>query len=229
MAAAAVCVPNRGFVESPLTKIAGRKRSCAEEYYLTATKKVCFRSGDYIFSVADTGSVESTPQSNTHNDDDFNVNHRRGDNPPPNNNNDDDNIKAEWVDLMIKEMMAATSIDDAKFRASRLLEDILEKFAPVKVAGGGGFPAGAHQSRLMQEKIEAMSKENSVLKKAVVIQHQRQKKYEEDEEKKQLRELVKRYEDQVKSLENSNYGLTVHLQQALSSSAIPIGFPPHVF
>ena len=33
---------------------------------------------------------------------------------------------AEWVDLLVREMMSATSMDDAKSRASRVLE-ILEK------------------------------------------------------------------------------------------------------
>jgi hypothetical protein len=33
---------------------------------------------------------------------------------------------AEWVDLFVREMMCATSMDDAKARAARLLE-ILEK------------------------------------------------------------------------------------------------------
>ena len=33
---------------------------------------------------------------------------------------------AEWVDLFVREMMGATSVDDAKARASKLLE-VLEK------------------------------------------------------------------------------------------------------
>lgn len=42
---------------------------------------------------------------------------------------------AEWVDLFVAEMTSATSMDDAKARASRLLE-ILEKSIMARAADG---------------------------------------------------------------------------------------------
>lgn len=46
------------------------------------------------------------------------------DNQSPSNNLPADG--AAWVDLFVREMMSATSIDDARTRASRMLE-VLEK------------------------------------------------------------------------------------------------------
>ena len=40
---------------------------------------------------------------------------------------------AEWVDLFVREMMSATSVDDAKARASKLLE-VLEKSISKRAA-----------------------------------------------------------------------------------------------
>lgn len=41
---------------------------------------------------------------------------------------------AEWVDLLVREIMCATSMDDAKARAARLLE-ILEKSISSRAGG----------------------------------------------------------------------------------------------
>lgn len=132
--------------------------------------------------------------------------------------------KVEWVEAMIKEMMGSASVDDAKSRAAGLFE-CLEKFIAAGMAADSEAAA-----REFQEKIETLAKENSVLKRGVAIQHQRQKEYENNnEEVKQLKELVGKYQEKVKSLEMNNYALTMHLHQALCSNPIPVRFPPEVF
>lgn len=48
----------------------------------------------------------------------------------------------EWVDLFVREMMSATSMDDAKARAARLLE-ILEK--TISSSAGAEATQNAHK------------------------------------------------------------------------------------
>ena len=48
----------------------------------------------------------------------------------------------EWVELFVREMMTATSLDDARFRATRLLES-LEK--SISVHGGSEAAQSFHK------------------------------------------------------------------------------------
>ncbi|CAN1165514.1 hypothetical protein LINPERHAP2_LOCUS26195 [Linum perenne] len=65
-------------------------------------------------------------------------------------------------------MTKATSVDDARSRAGKLLED-LEKAVAEKEIGG------------MRKRVEVLGKENSLLKRAVVILYERQKDRNEKE------------------------------------------------
>ncbi|KAH6771916.1 hypothetical protein C2S52_005347 [Perilla frutescens var. hirtella] len=135
---------------------------------------------------------------------------------------------AAWVDLIVKEMMSATSIDDAKSRAARVLES-LEK--SISVQTGGKVAEVFHKENMMlKEQIEALLKDNAILKRAVSIQHERQKEYDErNAEAQQLKQLLAQYQEQLRTLEVSNYALTMHLRQAQQSSSIPGHFHPDVF
>uniref|UniRef100_A0A2N9IJ93 CUE domain-containing protein n=1 Tax=Fagus sylvatica TaxID=28930 RepID=A0A2N9IJ93_FAGSY len=128
----------------------------------------------------------------------------------------------EWVDLFVREMMSATSMDDAKARAARLLE-ILEK--TISSSAGAEATQNVHK-----EQIEGLMRENAILKRAVAIQHERQKEYEErNHELQHLKKLVSQYQEQLRTLEVNNYALSMHLKQAQQSSSMPGRFHPDIF
>ncbi|XP_062157477.1 uncharacterized protein LOC133865028 [Alnus glutinosa] len=135
---------------------------------------------------------------------------------------------AEWVNLFVREMMCATSMDDAKARAARLLE-ILEKSINSH-AGAEATQILHKENMMMKEQIEGLMRENAILKRAVAIQHERQKEYDDkSRELQHLKELVSQYQEQLRTLEVNNYALSMHLKHAQQSSSIPGRFHPDVF
>ncbi|KAH8506370.1 hypothetical protein Peur_044396 [Populus x canadensis] len=134
----------------------------------------------------------------------------------------------EWVELFVREMMSASNIDDARARASRALE-ALEK--SICTRAGAEAAKSFHQENMtLKEQMQALIQENTILKRAVSIQHERQKEFEESsQELQQLKQLVSQYQDQLRTLEVNNYALTLHLKQAQQSSSIPGRFHPDVF
>lgn len=75
-----------------------------------------------------------------------------------------------------------------------------------------------------------MIRENSILKRAVAIQHERQKDYENrNREVEYQKQMVSQYQEQLRTLEINNYALSMHLKQAQQSSSIPGRFHPDVF
>ncbi|PON90073.1 Ubiquitin system component Cue [Trema orientale] len=135
---------------------------------------------------------------------------------------------AEWVNLFVNEMMNATSPDDVRARASRVLE-ILEKSISAR-AGAEAAQSFQKENMLLKEQLEGLLRENTILKHAVAIQHERQKQYEDkNQELQQLKQLVAQYQEQLRTLEVNNYALTMHLKQAQQSNSIPGRFHPDVF
>ncbi|CDO98166.1 unnamed protein product [Coffea canephora] len=135
---------------------------------------------------------------------------------------------AEWVELFVREMMSATSIDDARSRASRVLES-LERSISARV-GAEAAESFTKENTMLKEQIEVFLRENSILKRAVAIQHERQKEYDDrNQEVQQLKQLVAQYQQQLRTLEVNNYALTMHLRQAQQGNSIPGRFHPDVF
>ncbi|KAJ4831056.1 hypothetical protein Tsubulata_001797 [Turnera subulata] len=135
---------------------------------------------------------------------------------------------AEWVELFVREMMSASNMDDARARASRALE-VLEKSICAR-AGAEAAKAFQQENIMLKEQVEALIQENSILKRAVSIQHERQKEFEDrSQELQHLKQLVTQYQDQLRTLEVNNYALTMHLKQAQQSNSIPGRFHPDVF
>uniref|UniRef100_A0A3Q7JAD1 CUE domain-containing protein n=1 Tax=Solanum lycopersicum TaxID=4081 RepID=A0A3Q7JAD1_SOLLC len=121
----------------------------------------------------------------------------------------------EWVDCFVREMMTATSIDDARDRATRLLES-LEKCISSR--------AGAEAAQNFHKR-----KDDAILKRAVVIQHERQKEYDErSQEVQQLKQLIAQGKEQLRTLEMNNYALKTQLRQAQQSNSL-LGFKSDVF
>ncbi|XP_061350752.1 uncharacterized protein LOC133295883 isoform X3 [Gastrolobium bilobum] len=135
---------------------------------------------------------------------------------------------AEWVELFVKEMMNSSNMDDAKARASRVLE-VLEK--SICERASAETEMNFHQENMMlKEQVEALIQENIILKRAVCIQNERLKESEDrKEESKHLKQLVSQYQERLRTLEVNNYALTMHLKQAEQSSSIPGRFHPDVF
>ncbi|XP_022731575.1 uncharacterized protein LOC111286062 isoform X1 [Durio zibethinus] len=135
---------------------------------------------------------------------------------------------SDWVELFVREMLNASNIDDARARASRALE-VLEK--SIHARAGAEVAQNFHQENMMlKDQLEALIQENTILKRAVAVQHERQKEYEnQSKELQHLKQLVSQYQEQLRTLEVNNYALTMHLKQAQQSSSIPGRFNPDVF
>lgn len=55
---------------------------------------------------------------------------------------------------------------------------------------------------MLKEQIEGLMRENTILKRAVAIQHERQKEYDDkDQELRHLKQLVSQYQEQLRTLE----------------------------
>ncbi|OIS96789.1 PREDICTED: uncharacterized protein LOC109234189 isoform X2 [Nicotiana attenuata] len=134
----------------------------------------------------------------------------------------------EWVELFVREMMSASNIDDAKARASRALE-VLEK--SICACATEATACNFQQENIMlKQQLEALIQENAILKRAVAIQHERQKEFEDrGHELNQLKQSVAQYQEQLRTLEVNNYALSMHLKQAQQSNSIPGRFNPDVF
>ncbi|GMI81198.1 hypothetical protein like AT5G32440 [Hibiscus trionum] len=135
---------------------------------------------------------------------------------------------SDWVELFVREMLNASNIDDARARASRALE-VLEK--SIHARAGAEVAQNFHQeNKMLKEQLEALIQENTILKRAVAVQHERQKEYEnQSQELQHLKQLASQYQEQLRTLEVNNYALTMHLKQAQQSSSIPGRFNPDVF
>ncbi|XP_057772816.1 uncharacterized protein LOC130992270 [Salvia miltiorrhiza] len=135
---------------------------------------------------------------------------------------------AEWVDLFVREMMNASSIDDARFRAASILESLEKSISSrASVETAQSF----HKENLMlKEHIEVLLRDNVILKRAVAIQHERQKENDEkNQEVQHIKQLLAQYQEQLRTLEANNYALTLRLQHAQLSNSFPGRFHPDVF
>ncbi|KAK4267571.1 hypothetical protein QN277_024333 [Acacia crassicarpa] len=135
---------------------------------------------------------------------------------------------AEWVDLFVREMMSAISVDDARIRASRILE-----FLERSISGRASAEA-AHviqkENMMLKEQIEGLTRENTILKSAFKIQHERQTEYEnKSQELQHSKQLISQYQEQLRTLEVNNYALAMHLKQAQQCNSFPGRFHPDVF
>ena len=74
------------------------------------------------------------------------------------------------------------------------------------------------QAEATNTQLQDLQNQNSVLKKAVAIQHARLGKNagEKEAQIQQLQSVLSEYESRIHSLEASNYALSLHLKQATS-------------
>ncbi|KAL2332477.1 hypothetical protein Fmac_020058 [Flemingia macrophylla] len=132
---------------------------------------------------------------------------------------------AEWIDLFVREMTCATSVDDARARAARLLE-VLEKSITAHASSRAATDL-QRENLMLKEQIEALTKEKNCFKSAFRIQLERLSDYEnKNQELQQLKQLVSQYQEQIRTLEVNNYALRMHLNQAQQYNPFPGRFPP---
>ncbi|XP_050367281.1 uncharacterized protein LOC126785700 [Argentina anserina] len=147
------------------------------------------------------------------------------------NNHDLDGAE-EWVELFVREMSSATNVDDAKARAAKALE-VFEKRIMSRAAAEAEEAAAVkeeEENMVLKQEVEEMRKENMILKRGVYIQNERLKELEaRNQEVEHMKQLVNQYKEQVSKLEVANYGLELHLRQALCNNSVPLGYNPHVF
>ncbi|GJX74180.1 UBA-like protein [Tanacetum coccineum] len=150
---------------------------------------------------------------------------------------------AEWVEVFVTEMGSATSIDDARLRARRVLETFEKSVTERAVSEAGERLQKASSSLLFlfthihteqacrhMERIEALLRENTILKRGVAIQHKNQQEYDErNQEVQLLKQMLSQYQERCRTLEVNNYALQMRLQQAEQNSSIPGRFHPDIF
>ncbi|CAA7397803.1 unnamed protein product [Spirodela intermedia] len=139
---------------------------------------------------------------------------------------------SEWVEQLVREMMNATDINDARARASSVLE-VLEKSIMAEATTKAAQSFG-EENMILKEQVEGLLRDNNILKRAVAIQHERQrelqmKALQGNQELQHLRELVAQYQQQIQTLEINNYSLSMHLRQAQQGSSMPGRFHPDIF
>ncbi|KAJ7565414.1 hypothetical protein O6H91_02G059400 [Diphasiastrum complanatum] len=133
----------------------------------------------------------------------------------------------EWVEHLVREMMHASDLDDARNRATRALE-AFEK--TLSCRAGAVLEALQKENGSLKEQLQAMLRDNQILKRAVAIQHERQLDHAaKSQELQQLKQLLTQYQEQLHTLEINNYALTLHLRKAQEGTSIPGRFHPDVF
>ncbi|KFK42377.1 hypothetical protein AALP_AA2G248300 [Arabis alpina] len=134
----------------------------------------------------------------------------------------------DWVELLVREMAQSTGTDDAKARASRVLE-ALEKMLSARALEEAGKKF-QEEKVAVQQQLEALIKDNSVLKRAVAIQHERQKASDDANQQLELfKHLIPQYQEKLRNLEVNNYALRMQLQQVEHGNSMPTRFNPDVF
>ncbi|XP_074275908.1 uncharacterized protein LOC141599706 [Silene latifolia] len=134
----------------------------------------------------------------------------------------------QWVELVVSEMMSAASLEDARARAARVLE-ALEKSIKANTSSEA-LDKCDQENMMLKEQIQELMRNNTILKRAVQIQHLRQKEFDDkSQEVQQLKQLSSQYQEQMRALEVNNYALSMHLKQAQQSNSIPGRFHPDIF
>ncbi|KAI4969473.1 hypothetical protein ZWY2020_000387 [Hordeum vulgare] len=134
----------------------------------------------------------------------------------------------EWAELIVKEMSAASDLIDAKNRASRILELFDKSAANCNTPDEKQKMHEEH--KILKQMLGGLLHQNGVLKRAFLIQHNRLKDYQDMvQERSQFKEIVDKYQQQIKALEERNYVLSLHLAQSDHRSGISGHRNPDVF
>ncbi|KAK4764775.1 hypothetical protein SAY86_025865 [Trapa natans] len=134
----------------------------------------------------------------------------------------------DLVEGLVDEVVNSRSLEEARARATNALE-VLEQ-AVISRAGVETIEIINKENMKLKEQMAVYVHENTILKRAVAIQHERQKEYEvKNQELQHLKQLVPQYQERIRVLEVNNYALTMHLRQAGQSNSWSGRINPDVF
>lgn len=92
------------------------------------------------------------------------------------------------------------------------------------------FPAATTTVCAAQARLEQVTQENAILKRAVQIQNAKlQEASAKDEEIAGLKQMLGQYQERLRQMELNNYSLALHLQKATNDSFQTPNRPPDVF
>jgi hypothetical protein len=112
------------------------------------------------------------------------------------------------VEHLVKEMMSASDLNDARVRGKNALEAVEKVFASRSSMAIEGMQK---ENVDLKEKLQVPLRESHILKRAVAIQHERQLKHEgSSQELQQAKQVIAQYQEQVRMLELNNYSLRMH-------------------
>nr|AGV54570.1 hypothetical protein [Phaseolus vulgaris] len=135
---------------------------------------------------------------------------------------------AEWMTFLVREMMVATSVDDARARAARMLE-VLEKSIRER-ARGGATDALQKENLMVKEQIEALIKGKNFFKKAFRIPPERFADFGVKNPGLQpLKQLGFQYPGQIRTLGGKKFALAMPLKQGQQGNPFTGNFPPDFF
>eukprot|EP00743_Colponemidia_sp_Colp-15_P002668 GILK01002891.1.p1 GENE.GILK01002891.1~~GILK01002891.1.p1 ORF type:complete len:254 (-),score=62.97 GILK01002891.1:534-1295(-) len=128
----------------------------------------------------------------------------------------------EWAEITVRELSGAMDLEDAKTRAVRVTAEMerqqraaVDEYAQRAQAETAVLVS---QTQALSEQLQNVSKENSILKKAVLIQTQRNQTVKEKEQEiEHLRGVVQQYEEQMRKMEMNQYALALQLRSHTQS------------
>ncbi|CAN0926646.1 hypothetical protein LINGRAHAP2_LOCUS35457 [Linum grandiflorum] len=134
---------------------------------------------------------------------------------------------SKWVDHFVQEMTTSADLNDARRRAAAILE-VFEK--SIASSQSRESKEKEMENAALRNHLQGLVSDNQILKRAVAIQHDRNLEQEEKaKEVHNVKVVLNQYQEQIRSLELSNYALKLHLQRAQhSSSSFPGHFPPDI-
>lgn len=129
----------------------------------------------------------------------------------------------QWIDALVQEMAAAKDMEDARSRAGKLLQ-AFEQFVTARNKAEAAPPGSA------QARVEEVTRENTILKRAVQIQNAKlQEASTKDQEIAGLKQMLGQYQERLRQMELNNYSLALHLQKATNDRSQTCNRPPDVF
>ncbi|KAI3994551.1 hypothetical protein MKX01_028295 [Papaver californicum] len=134
---------------------------------------------------------------------------------------------SEWVELFAGEITAASCLNEAKERTSRLLE-VLEKSMHLNV--GEAVKNLEKENLTLKRNLEKATGNNIIFKRIVLLLLEQRSGM--NKELDNLRQLVGQHEQKANELEKNNYVLKMHLNQALmatQSKNIPSNYHPDLY
>lgn len=135
---------------------------------------------------------------------------------------------SEWVELIVREMSHASNMDDARARASRVLEG-LEKSIVVR-ASTEAVQNFHKENVMLKEQVEKLLHENEIWKRGFKTLHGQKEEFDRcSQELQQMKHMMSQRDEQLKKLQIENYDLKLRLVREQQNSPMPGRFHPDVF